>query len=290
MPLFLKPLLPMSLFHERSGAFSPYKTAFLILSVLPVLWLAGRAIGGDLGARPWTEAIHVTGLWALRFLLITLAVTPLRRLLALPKLFFARRIFGLAALGYAALHLLLFFIDQGVGRAASEIVLRFYLAIGAVAVALLIALGATSTDSALRRMGAARWNRLHGTVHVIAVLAVLHFFIQSKLDVTEPVLMAGVLLLEFLYRIAFRQRGEVTPSGFAGLAIAAAVSTALVEMAWYGLATRVPALLVGEANFSFDLGPRPAWWVLAGGLAVALAAGLRQWQAPRRRALRTQAG
>jgi len=283
-------LFPTSLFHERSGAFSAYKTVFLLLSVLPALWLAGRAIGGDLGARPWTEAIHVAGLWALRFLLITLAVTPLRRLLALPKLFFGRRIFGLAALAYAALHVVLFFIDQGVGRAASEIVLRFYLAIGAVAVALLIALGATSTDSALRRMGAARWNRLHRAVHVIAVLGVLHFFIQSKLDVTEPVLMAGVLLLLFLYRFAFHRRGEVTPFGFAGLSIAAGVLTALAEMAWYGLATRVPPLLVGEANFSFDLGPRPAWWVLAGGLAVALAAGLRQWQAPRRRTVRAQAG
>ncbi|MFG1401094.1 protein-methionine-sulfoxide reductase heme-binding subunit MsrQ [Xanthobacter sediminis] len=272
----------MPLFHERSGAFSREKTFFLLLSVLPALWLAWLAASGGLGPRPWTEAIHFTGLWAIRFLVLTLAVTPLRRLLAAPKLFFGRRILGLAALAYALAHVTLFFIDQGVVRAASEIALRIYLTIGAVAVALLIALGATSTDGALHRLGARRWNLLHRAVYVIAVLAALHFFIQSKLDVTEPVLVTGALVLLFLYRIAFKVLGEVKPVAFALLSLAAAVLTGFLEMTWYGLATRVDPWLVAEANFSFDLGPRPVWWVLAGGVAVALLAALRQRAAPRR--------
>lgn len=273
----------MSLFHERSGAFSPEKTVFLLAGVLPAAWLAGLALSGGLGARPWTEAIHFAGLWAIRFLVLTLAITPLRRLFAAPKLFFGRRILGLAALAYALMHVALFFIDQGVVRAASEIALRIYLTIGAVGVALLAALGATSTDGSIRRLGARRWALLHRAVYVIAILGALHFFIQSKLDVTEPVLVSGALVLLFLYRIAFKALGDVTPRTFALLAAGAGVLTAGLEMAWYGLATRVDPWLVGEANFSFDLGPRPAWWVLAGGLAVALLAVLRQRQAPRRR-------
>lgn len=267
----------MPLFHERSGVFSREKTGFLILAVAPAGWLAWLSLSGGLGARPWTEAIHFTGLWAIRFLVLTLAITPLRRLFAAPKLFFGRRILGLAALGYALAHLLLFIIDQGAARALSEIALRVYLTLGAVAVVLLVALGATSTDGAIRRLGARRWNLLHRAIYGIALLAAIHFFIQSKLDVTEPVLVSGALLLLGLYRIAFKIRGQVGPLLFAGLSAAAAVLTAGVEVAWYGLATRVDPWLVAQANWSFDIGPRPAWWVLASGLTVALLTAARQW-------------
>ncbi|WP_454916961.1 sulfite oxidase heme-binding subunit YedZ [Xanthobacter sediminis] len=273
----------MPLFHERSGAFSREKTLFLLAGVLPAVWLAGLALSGGLGARPWTEAIHFTGLWAIRFLVLTLAVTPLRRLFAAPKLFYGRRLLGLAALAYALAHLTLFIIDQGALRAASEIALRIYLTIGAVGVVLLVALGATSTDGSIKRLGVGRWNLLHRAVYVIALLGALHFFIQSKLDVTEPVLVSGALVLLFLYRIAFRALGDVTPGVLALLSVGAGVLTAGLEMAWYGLATRVDPWLVGEANFSFDLGPRPALWVMAVGFVVALLAALRQRQAPRRR-------
>lgn len=279
----------MPLFHERSGKFSPEKTLFLVASILPAVWLAGLAANGQLGARPWTEAIHFTGLWAIRFLAVTLAVTPLRRLFNMPKLHFGRRIFGLAALGYAGLHLTLYIIDQGLGRALSEIVLRIYLTIGAVAVALLVALGATSTDGAQRRLGAARWNRLHMAVYAIAVLGAVHFFMQSKLDVTEPVLMAGLFLLLFAFRIAARGGKAVTPLAMAGLSALAAVLTAGVEMLWYALATRVDPWLVLDANFSFDLGPRPAWWVLAAGLTVAGLAAVNP-PVPRAAGRRTMAG
>lgn len=272
----------MPLFHERSGRFSPEKTLFLVVAILPAVWLAGLAANGGLGARPWTEAIHFTGLWAIRFLAASLAVTPLRRLLFLPKLHFGRRILGLASLAYAALHLALFMVDQGFGRALSEIALRIYLTIGAVAVALLVALGATSFDGAIRRLGAERWNRLHAAVYAIAVLAAVHFFLQSKLDVSEPVFMAGLLILLFAYRIAARRAGNVTPAGVAGLAVLSALLTAGVEMTWYALATRVDPWRVAEANLSFDLGPRPAVWVLGVGLALAFLAYLRSDAAPRR--------
>jgi sulfoxide reductase heme-binding subunit YedZ len=264
----------MPLFHERSGRFSPEKTLFLVSSILPAVWLVGLAANGQLGARPWTEAIHFTGLWAIRFLAVTLAVTPLRRLFNMPKLYLGRRIFGLAALGYAALHLTLYIIDQGFGRALSEIVLRIYLTIGAVAVGLLVALGATSTDGAIKRLGATRWNRLHMAVYAIAVLGTVHFFMQSKLDVTEPVLMAGIFLLLFAFRVAGRGGKAVSPLAMAGLSVVGAALTAGVEMLWYALATRVDPFLVLDANFTLDLGPRPAVWVLVIGLCVAALAAI----------------
>lgn len=271
-----------TLFYERSGRFSAEKTLCLLFAIIPAIWLAALALQDGRGGRPVAAALHFTGLWAVRFLILGLAVTPARRALAWPKLFFARRIFGLAAMGYALLHLCLYVVDQGVAQAAREIVLRTYLSIGAVAVALLIALGATSFDGAIRRLGARRWNALHTAVYVIAPLAILHFFIQAKLDVSEPAIMGGALIFLVLYRLAFRARGAVAPVHLAGIAVVSALLTAIGEAAWYGLATRVNPWLVAEANFSFVLGPSPAWWVLAGGLLFALTAYARGRNVPAR--------
>lgn len=267
----------MSLFYERSGKFSPEKTLALVGSVLPAVALAAWAIGGDLGGRPVSAAIHFTGLWAIRLLFISLAVTPARRVFHWPKLVLARRILGVAAMAYAALHLVLFVMDQGwnIQAAAREIVLRFYLTIGAVAVALLLALGGTSFDQVIRRMGAKRWNALHASVYGIAILASIHFFIQSKLDVTEAVMMSGLLIWLFGYRIWHRQTNAVGPRDLLGLALIVGVLTALVEMAWYGALTGISPWVVGQANFQPSLGISPAGYVLAAGLAVAAAAWVR---------------
>jgi len=300
----LRPLV-----FERSGRFSPEKAGALLVALLPALWLAvlawqgpptaapaalGPGAGGGLagpafadeglGSRPVSAAIHFTGLWALRFLWLSLLVTPLQRLFDWPKLFFARRILGLAALAYALMHLGLFVVDQGVAKAAQEIVLRVYLVIGATALAVLLALGATSFNRAIRAMGQMRWKRLHRLVYPAAVLAVVHFFFQSKLDVTEPTLMAGILIWLFGCRLLFGVVKRPGALALGGLAAASALLTAWAEMAWYGLMTRVDPWRVWEANFSFVLGPRPAWWVLAGGLALAGAVALHQGRGQGRRA------
>ncbi|MEW6122639.1 MAG: ferric reductase-like transmembrane domain-containing protein [Pseudomonadota bacterium] len=272
----------MPLFHEKSGKFSPEKTGALIASVAPAPWLAALAFGGDLGARPVSAAIHFTGLWAIRFLLLSLAVTPTRRIFHWPKLVLARRTLGLAALAYAVLHLGLYVADLGfdLGAAAKEIVLRFYLAIGAVAVALLLALGGTSFDRVIRRMGAKRWNALHATVYGIAILAVVHFFIQSKLDVTQAVLMGGLLVFLFAYRIAHRVTNNVTLPLLAFVALVSALLTAAMEVGWYAAVTGIDPWLVLDANIHPEQGISPALWVLAVGAAVTLAAALRRFFLP----------
>ena len=199
--------------RERSGRWSPVKIVAFVAAILPAFWIAYQAAAGELGARPVTEAIHQAGDWALRFLLITLAISPAQRVLNYPRIVLARRTLGVASAAYALLHLSLYALDQhfDLFKVASEIVLRIYLLIGAVALTGLIALASTSTDAAIRRLGSQRWSKLHRVVYGIALLAIVHYFIQSKLETYQPVLMAGFLTWLLAYRALHRRNGEVTP-------------------------------------------------------------------------------
>ena len=125
----------MPFLRERSGRWSPVKIVAFLASVLPALWIAYQAVAGELGARPVTEAIHQSGDWALRWLLIALAITPAQRILHYPRLIAARRTLGVASASYAVLHFSLYVLDQhfDLFKVASEIVLRIYLLIGALA-------------------------------------------------------------------------------------------------------------------------------------------------------------
>ncbi|OLB70701.1 MAG: hypothetical protein AUI16_24820 [Alphaproteobacteria bacterium 13_2_20CM_2_64_7] len=180
----------MPFLRERSGRWSPVKIVAFVTALLPALWIAYQAAADDLGARPITEAIHQAGDWALRFLLITLAITPAQRIFHYPRVTLARRTLGVASAGYATLHFSLYVLDQHFDllKVASEIVLRIYLTIGALGLAGLIALASTSTDAAISRLGSGRWHALHRFVYAIPVLAVVHFFIQSKTAIGEAML------------------------------------------------------------------------------------------------------
>ena len=274
----------MPFLRERSGRWSPVKVVAFAASIAPALWIAYQAATDDLGARPVTEAIHQAGDWALRFLFITLAITPAQRILHYPRIILARRTLGVASASYALLHLSLYILDQhfDLFKVASEIVLRIYLLIGALALTGLIALASTSTDAAISRLGSARWNWLHRLVYGIAVLAAVHFFIQSKLNIYQPVLMAGFLVWLLAYRGLFRRYGEVTPLALLLLAVAAAGVTAVGEALIYMFTSGVDSRRVLLAHFDVDAEVRPAWWVLAAGLAVAALAVGRQKPARQR--------
>ncbi|HRQ83130.1 MAG TPA: ferric reductase-like transmembrane domain-containing protein, partial [Azospirillaceae bacterium] len=148
--------------RDRNGEFSWFKALVFAAALAPAVWLAWRAGWGDLGPRPWTEAIHRSGDWALRFLLLSLAVTPLRLVFRWGRVMTVRRLLGLTALGYALLHLALYVGDMGADlpKVATEIALRVYLTIGFVVVVGLTVLGATSPDAAVRRLGGRRWRAL----------------------------------------------------------------------------------------------------------------------------------
>ena len=262
--------------HDHSARFSPLKAATLFGAFAPAAWLFIRWLGGDLGGRPVTEAIHVMGDWAVRFLLITLAVTPARAVFDWSRVVLLRRMLGVTCACYAAGHLLLYFVDQKwvLWTVASEIVLRFYLTIGFVALSGLMVLAVTSTDGWQKRLRQ-RWKKLHRIVFAIAVLALFHYFLQSKVDVTSAVLLAGFFVWLALWRLA-PKRWQSRVLWLAGLAPAAAVLTAAIEASWYALATRVNAVGVLWGNLDVAYGLRPAMQVLVLGLVVFAVAGLRR--------------
>jgi sulfoxide reductase heme-binding subunit YedZ len=266
--------------RDRQGAFSPFKLGVLVALTLPALWLAWLAAGNALGPRPLTEAIHHTGLWGVRILLVSLLVTPLRQMLRQPRIMLVRRMVGVAAMAYILAHLLLYIADQGfdLGKVVSEIALRFYLTIGFVALVGLVALGVTSTDGWVKRLGGKRWQALHRIVYGLGVLALVHFVLQTKLDVTEAMLTAGLFLWLMGYRLLSPKGGSPPLWRLVALAPLAALGTALLEAGWYGVGTGVPFWPVLEANLDIEFGLRPALWVGIVCLAMLLPALFGRWK------------
>lgn len=262
--------------------------ALLSLSLaLPALALGLDALRQGLGPDPWAEASRRSGSWALVFLLASLAVTPARQTLRLPALVPLRRVIGLTAFAYAVLHLAIHLgsIGGDVRRLLAEMVSQRNLLFGAVAIALLIPLAATSFDRAIRALGGVAWRRLHRLVFPAAALAIVHFAVSwpQKVDVTEPAVAAGLFAWLVGYRLVAPHGGAPGPAAYAGLAAAAAGVAAALEFAWFALRTRVDPWLVLAANLDPDLAPRPAAWVLAAGLgALALRLARRSGRSSRR--------
>jgi sulfoxide reductase heme-binding subunit YedZ len=256
--------------RDRHGRFLKFKAAVLALMPIPGLVWAFWLIHGDLSGRPLNEVIHGTGSWTVRFLMLSLAITPFARILEWPRLLTVRRMVGVTALAYAITHFSLYIVDQKfhLFTVASEIVLRFYLAIGFVALTGLIALGVTSTDAAMKRMGK-RWKQLHRLVYPIGALALLHFFIQTKANVGEPVFVSGLYVWLMLWR-SLPVRWRTSMWSYFALVPASAVLTAAIEFAWYGLATRISPLRILQANWSERFFPRPAHEVAAVAFVVAV--------------------
>lgn len=255
--------------RDRAGRVSGLKLATFVFALAPGFWLAGWYALDALGPKPITALLHSTGEWSVRFLLLSLAVTPLRRIANYPKLILVRRMLGLTVLAYATIHLALYVVDQNfvLAKVVSEILTRFYLTIGFVALVGLAVLGATSTNGMIRRLGKA-WPQLHKAVYTIAVLGLFHYFLQAKIDVAAPVFWTGLFVLLMGWRALQRFRWPTNPLTLLILAIGAALATALIEAAWYGLKSGVPASAVLGANLDFSGDVRPAWWVLGIGIAL----------------------
>ena len=268
----------LSLIQDRRGRFSPLRAFTLAVLVIPGLRLAVLWAAGGLGGRPVMEFTHGTGEWAVYFLLASLAVTPLRQILDWQALIPLRRRIGVAAGCYAALHFSLYVIDQkfNLFKVASEIALRFYLTIGFVTFLGLLALTITSTDAWVKKLGP-RWKKLHRIAYPLAVLALFHYYLQSKADVSAAVFVTGVYAWEMIWRLTSRaSRLQWWPLPL--ISVGAAVATALIEFAWYGLGTKINPVLVLQANLDLSYGPRPAVWILFCGLAFSAIALVRRWR------------
>lgn len=188
---------------------SALKVLVFCAALIPLARLAvGAALYPEwLGANPAEYITRSTGDWTLRFLLLTLAVTPLRRLTGWHTLARFRRMLGLYAFFYGVLHLssyLTFDHAFALSEIVKDIVKRPFITVGFITLVLMVPLAATSTNKMVRCLGAKRWMGLHRLVYVIAPLGVMHFWWMVKKDVTEPALYAAVLAALLGYRVAAR--------------------------------------------------------------------------------------
>lgn len=186
------------------------------ISLLPFIWLTYALLSDQLGANPIEAVTRDTGLWALRFVILTLMISPLRKITGKNEFIRFRRMLGLFAFFYASVHMLLYLgLDQffDVQEIWLDIVKRPFITIGFISFILLIPLAITSTDKMIKRLGGRRWKKLHYLIYLIVVLSCLHFYMLVKQDKTEPLIYLLIVLLLLGFRVlGQRRRHQVASS------------------------------------------------------------------------------
>jgi sulfoxide reductase heme-binding subunit YedZ len=180
------------------------KGGIFIASLLPLAWLAGQFLFGDLGANPIEKALHRTGDWALNFLLITLTITPLRRLTGWEWLSKLRRMMGLFAFSYAFLHFMIYIgLDQFFSWDAmvKDFVVHPRLIVGLLSFILLIPPTITSSTRMIVRLGIKHWQWIHRPIYLATVGGVIHYFWLVKRDIQRPLIYAVILGILLVYRV-----------------------------------------------------------------------------------------
>ena len=185
------------------------KAIVFLLCLMPLASLGWRALHNDLSANPIEFITHATGDWTLRFLLITLAITPLRKILRLPDLIRFRRMLGLFAFFYACLHFTTYiWLDKFFDFHAivKDVAKRAFITAGFTAFVCMLPLAVTSTAGWIRRLGGKRWQRLRRLVYLTAVAGVAHYYWLVKSDHRLPVLYGTLVAVELAYRLLLSRR------------------------------------------------------------------------------------
>ncbi len=180
------------------------KVVVFLLCLIPFFGLVDRALRNRLGANPVEFLQHATGDWILRFLVFTLAITPLRKLLNLPDLIRFRRMLGLFAFFYACLHFLTYLgPDQSFDLSAmwKDVAKRPFITVGFLGFVLLIPLALTSTTGWIRRLGGKRWQMLHRAIYISAIAGVVHYYWLVKSDVRKPLFYGALVAILLLWRL-----------------------------------------------------------------------------------------
>jgi len=246
------------------------KFVVLVSAAVPLSLLGWDAWNRDLGANPVNFAIRTTGLLALIFLLLTLAITPAAKLSGWNRITHFRRLLGVYAFVYTAIHFSIFVIfdrDLSLASTVSEIASRLYLTVGTAGLMMMLPLAITSTDAMIQRIGATRWKLLHRLTYLAAIAGVTHYFLLVKADIRSPAIFGALLLLLFAYRLGahylklsrFYQLAKNAP---ASAAVATTTASSATPSRWSG--TLVVTHLVQETpdvrTFRFaspDGGPLP---------------------------------
>jgi sulfoxide reductase heme-binding subunit YedZ len=273
------------LWRDRRGRIAPLRIAALALLLVPAALALYAWYSHTLAPRVLNDLVHRTGYWALIFMLVALAITPLRRSGRFGGLLDVRRMIGVGAFVYATLHILLYIADErfDLVKVALEIVKRLYLTIGFVAWVGLLALAITSNDTMVKRLGAQSWRRLHQLTYAVTFLSLIHFFQQTKADFTLPATITGLFGWLMVYRGVARWKGpELSTMTLLVMTLGVALATFLGEAAGIALWYKVSPMTVLSTIFDFDLAIRPGWYVLGAGLAVCLLDFIRSRMEPAR--------
>jgi len=262
--------------RDRRGRFSALKATTFALLFVPGGWLAWEFATGGVGPLPLVFLIYHSGVWATWILLASLAVTPARHLLGWSQLIAVRRMIGVAGLAYTVLHIVIYVALDRFDWAfiANEMATRVTIMVAIASTIGLIALGVTSFDAAISRMGTRRWNQLHNLAYPAIGLGVLHWDLSPGSVAGVPFLATGIFVWLMGWRVLNRLDKGRDALMLALLAVLSAALTLAFQIVWL-LAWKgyPPAETMGYA-FELTLGLDPTWCVLLLGLAVAILVGL----------------
>ena len=248
---------------------------------VPAIWIVVQVATEQFGPVPLGGMTYWSGLWATALLLLALAVTPASRIFGWRHVVVVRRMIGVTGLVYALAHIIIYFALRfwNFANIAHEMATRFSLIVASIATIGLIALGVTSLDAAVARMGAAGWKRLHNTIYVITALALLHYLLSPDIY-PEQFLLTGMFFWLMVWRVLDRRGLGTDGAALAGLAAATSLFAALFEALWVWAIHGYGPLGTLRNDFTLDLGVPPAWELLALGLLIAAVASVRRTLRP----------
>jgi len=257
--------------QDGKQGFSWLKAGTLALMFVPAMLMLHDLATGQFGPVPLGGLTYWSGVWATAILLLALAITPAATIFRWRRLIIARRMIGVTALAYTVAHIIIYFALRFWNFAfiANEIVTRLSLIVATVATIGLIALGATSVDAAVRRMGA-RWQQLHNAIYVVTALALLHYLLSPGLF-PDQFLMSGMFFWLMVWRVLDRRRQGRNSGALALLAVGSCLFTAVLEVGWIWAFRGYQLSEIFSIYFTPILGIPPAWTILALGLVIAMA-------------------
>lgn len=273
--------------QDRRRRFSALKAVGFALTFAPAFYLTYQVRSGEFGIYPmWLGSLtYWSGVWATWVLLAALAVTPALTITGFRRFIDVRRMIGVAALAYTIAHVIVYFALRlwNFAFIAKETATSPSLIAATLSTIGLFALGMTSLDAAIERMGARGWQRLHNMVYVVTFLAILHLML-SRGNNPMQYLLTGTFLWLIVWRWLERRKHGTDPRALAALAVGSSLFAALLEAIWVLGRRGYPLSETLGNNFSLIFGVPPAWELLAVGLLVALVAAFPALRLPARRA------
>jgi len=263
--------------QDRTRKFSALKAGMFAVMFVPAIWLVDQVAGGEFGPVPLGGMTYWSGFWATAILLAALAITPASTIFGWRALIIVRRMIGVTALAYAMAHIIIYFALRFWNFAfiVHEMATRLSLIVATVSTIGLIALGATSVDAAVRRMGAKGWQRLHSAVYVTTALAILHYLLSPGLF-PDQFLLSGAFFWLMTWRVLERHGYGANSGALALLAVTSCLFTAAFEVGCIWAFRGYALAEIFSIYFSSVLGIPPPWTILALGLLVSAAAFVRQ--------------